>query len=43
MAYKVLIIEDDEYNRLLSVTNPLSKTTRYDYAPAQGNVARCQR
>ena len=33
----------DDYNRLLSVTNPLGKTTGYDYAPSQGNVTQSRR
>jgi len=32
----------DDYNRLLSVTNPLSKTTQYDYATTQGNITQAQ-
>ena len=33
----------DDYNRLLSVTNPLGKITSYDYAPAQGNITQSRR
>jgi len=32
----------DDYNRLLSTTNPLSKTTSYDYAATQGNTTQSQ-
>jgi RHS repeat-associated protein len=32
----------DEYNRLLSVTNPLYKTTTYDYSPTEGNTTQCR-
>jgi YD repeat-containing protein len=32
----------DDYNRLLSATNPLSKTTSYDYAITQGNTTQSQ-
>jgi RHS repeat-associated protein len=32
----------DDYNRLLSVTDPLSKTTQYDYATTQGNITQAQ-
>ncbi len=28
----------DDYNRLLTVTNPLGKTAQYDYAPTEGNT-----
>ncbi|HMJ20728.1 MAG TPA: RHS repeat-associated core domain-containing protein [Terriglobales bacterium] len=32
----------DEYNRLLSATNPLYKTTTYDYSPTEGDTTRCR-
>ena len=32
----------DEYNRLLSATNPLYKTTTYDYSPTEGNTTQCR-
>jgi RHS repeat-associated protein len=31
----------DSYNRVVSVTNPLTKTTHYDYSPTQGNTTQC--
>jgi RHS repeat-associated protein len=32
----------DEYDRLLSATNPLYKTTTYDYSPTEGNTTQCR-
>ena len=32
----------DDYYRLLTVIDPLSKTTQYDYAPTQGNTTQAQ-
>jgi RHS repeat-associated protein len=31
----------DDYKRLLTVTNPLGKTTRNDYSPTEGNSTQC--
>jgi len=32
----------DEYNRLLSATNPLYKTTTYDYSSTEGDTTQCR-
>jgi YD repeat-containing protein len=39
---KITSYSYDAYNRLLSVTDPLIKTTQYDYAPTQGNITQAQ-
>ena len=32
----------DDYNRVLTVKNPLNKTMQYHYAPTQGNTTQAQ-